>query len=80
MKRVIGKRRSLMAPVPRVQTALDDPMVETFAELEQIFSATSSVDAIKIFYAAKDGIDSSTQAIKKLGMTQKRYYTHLKRH
>jgi len=52
---------------------------EALQHLEKIFSAGSSIDALKIFYAAKDGIESSTQTIKKLGLTQKRYYTNLKR-
>jgi len=51
----------------------------TLTYLEGIFSALSSVDALNIFYAAEDGIESSTQTIKELNLTQKRYYTNLKR-
>jgi len=51
----------------------------TFTYLEGIFAALSSVDALNIFYAAEDGIESSTQTIKELNLTQKRYYTNLKR-
>ena len=51
----------------------------TLTYLEGMFSALSSVDALNIFYAAEDGIESSTQTIKELNLTQKRYYTNLKR-
>ncbi|MEM2130274.1 MAG: phospholipase D-like domain-containing protein, partial [Candidatus Bathyarchaeia archaeon] len=57
----------------------ENPQDKAFAELEILFSAAASIEAIKIFYAAKDGIKSSTQAIRDLDLTQKKYYTHLKR-
>jgi DNA-binding MarR family transcriptional regulator len=79
MKRVIGKGPSLMAPVEVVQVKEEDPQTKAFAELETLFSAAASIDAIKIFFSAKDGIKSSTQAIRELDLTQKRYYTNLKR-
>jgi len=56
-----------------------DPRAEIFEDMSKVFSAVANEDAIKIFYAAKDGIKSSMQAIKELNLTQKRYYTHLKR-
>ncbi len=57
----------------------ENPQDKAFVELKELFSAAASIDAIKIFYAAKDGIKSSTQAIRDLDLTQKKYYTHLKR-
>ena len=48
-------------------------------EIVKVFSAASSMDALKIFYTAGDGIESSTETIKKLNLTQKRYYTNLKK-
>ena len=51
------------------------------ATLEQgvrLLNVLSSEDAVRIFLYAKRGIESSTQAIKVLGMTQKRYYSRLK--
>ncbi len=79
MKNVIGKRQSLIAPFETVQVEKEDPETRAFAELEKLFSAAANIDAIKIFYAAKNGIGSSTQAIRELDLTQKKYYTHLKR-
>lgn len=46
-------------------------------EMEGILSSLANRDAIKIFYAARDGITSSTKTIKELELTQKRYYTRL---
>jgi len=43
-----------------------------------LFKAFSNEDAIKIFLYARNGIPSSTEAIKHLGMSQKRYYSRLK--
>lgn len=51
------------------------------ATLEQgvrLFNVLSSEDAVRIFLYAKRGIENSTQAIKVLGLTQKRYYSRLK--
>ncbi|MEM2936221.1 MAG: hypothetical protein QW231_03495, partial [Candidatus Bathyarchaeia archaeon] len=56
----------------------EDSLFKSFAEMERVISALANQDAIKIFYAAGEGIRSSTEAIKKLGLTQKRYYTHLR--
>ncbi len=79
MKNVIGKRQSLVDPFETVQVEKVNPEVMAFAELEKLFSAAANIDAIRIFYAAKSGIGSSTQAIRDLDLTQKKYYTHLKR-
>jgi len=79
MKNVIGKRQSLVDPFETVQAEKVNPEVMAFAELEKLFSAAANIDAIKIFYTAKSGISSSTQAIRDLDLTQKKYYTHLKR-
>jgi len=46
-------------------------------DIQRILNSLANEDAIKIFNAAKEGISSSTQAIKDLGLTQKRYYTRL---
>jgi len=47
-------------------------------DMERILSSLASEDALKILHEAKDGITSSTEIIKKLGLTQKRYYAKLK--
>jgi len=44
----------------------------------RLFSALSSEDAVRLFLYAEKGIKNSTQAIKDLGLTQKRYYSRLK--
>jgi len=79
MKNVIGKRQSLVDPFETVQVEEKNQDLMAFAELEKLFSAAANMDAIKIFYTAKNGISSSTQAIRDLDLTQKKYYTHLKR-
>jgi uncharacterized protein YbaA (DUF1428 family) len=56
----------------------EDSQIKSFVEMEKIISALANVDALKVFYAAGEGIKSSTEAIKTLGLTQKRYYTHLR--
>jgi len=56
----------------------EDSLFKSFAEMEKVISALANVDAIKIFYAAAEGIKSSTEAIKEMDLTQKRYYTHLR--
>jgi predicted transcriptional regulator len=77
MKRMIGKQS--LVPIELVQVKIEDPQAKMYAELEELFSAAASTDAIKIFNAAKGGIKNSSQAIKELDLTQKKYYTHLKR-
>jgi len=79
MKRVIGKKTPMSPSVHFIQVEKEKTQDDLFKHLERIFSAASSIDALKIFYTAKDGIESSTQTIKKLNLTQKRYYTNLKR-
>ncbi|MFH0748619.1 MAG: hypothetical protein V1915_01675 [Candidatus Bathyarchaeota archaeon] len=46
-------------------------------EIEKILSALSSEDALKILIAAKEGITKSTDTIKELELTQRRYYVRL---
>jgi len=46
-------------------------------DMERILSALSNEDALKIFKMASEGITCSTEAIRELGLTQKRYYTRL---
>lgn len=48
------------------------------ADMAQILSTLDNEDALQIFYAARDGIRSSTYTIKDLNLTQKKYYTRLK--
>jgi len=79
MKREIGKRHSMLPSIQISEAQRENPQDKALAELEKLFSAAASIDAIKIFYAAKDGIKSSTQAIRELDLTQKKYYTHLKK-
>ena len=79
MKRMIGRKSSMTPPAHLIQAEKKDTQDEIFKYLKKVISASSSIDALKIFYAAKDGIESSTQIIKELGLTQKRYYTNLKR-
>jgi len=50
---------------------------ERSPSLEKVLSALAHSDAIKIFNEALNGIESSTRVIKKLGLSQKRYYTRL---
>lgn len=47
-------------------------------DMEKILSSLANEDALKIFQEAKEGITSSTETIKKLRLTQKRYYARLK--
>lgn len=44
-----------------------------------VLSSLASNDSIQIFLACGKGIDSSTKAMKELGITQKRYYTRLRK-
>jgi len=44
---------------------------------EKVLSSLANLDAMKIFNEALNGIESSTKTIKKLGLSQKRYYTRL---
>ena len=46
-------------------------------EIQKILRALSNEDAIQIFLAAKKGIMKSTDTIKKLKLTQRRYYARL---
>ena len=54
----------------------DDPAIEHVVEL---FSSLSSSDAVKIFLLSEKGIRNSTRARKILGITQRRYYSCLKK-
>jgi len=67
------------AEVPVEQIGLPSTLSpQMLSKMREIIDALSHEDAIKIFIYAKDGITNSTMAIKKLGLTQKRYYTRLK--
>jgi predicted transcriptional regulator len=50
----------------------------TIGQGVHLLSALSNEDALRIFLYAEQGIRNSTQAIKDLGLTQKRYYSRLK--
>jgi len=47
-------------------------------DMEKVLSSLASEDSLKIFREVKNGITNSTEAIRKLGLTQKRYYARLK--
>jgi len=79
MRNVIGKKHSMLPTIQMAEVQRENSRDKAFAELEELFSATANIDAIKIFYAAKNGINNSTQTIKDLDLTQKKYYTNLKR-
>lgn len=55
-----------------------DIQPSTMVDGLKIMEALSNEDSINLFFYAEKGIASSTEAIKALGMTQKRYYTRLK--
>jgi predicted transcriptional regulator len=78
MKRVIGKRPSMLEPIELLQTKKEESQSDFFTEMEKVFSVASHADALRIFHVAKEGIESSSQAIKELNLTPKRYYTYLK--
>jgi predicted transcriptional regulator len=75
-KKVISGRPSLLKTVlkTRKKKSSDEPL----KEMGKVLSTASNIDALKIFSAAQQGIISSTDTIKELNLTQKRYYTHLK--
>ncbi|MEM2913187.1 MAG: hypothetical protein QXR06_02455 [Candidatus Bathyarchaeia archaeon] len=50
---------------------------EQYTRMERTLSTLANKDALKIFQMAKDGISSSTDAMRKLNLTQKRYYMRL---
>jgi predicted transcriptional regulator len=56
---------------------LDVSMV-AFADMAKILSALGNEDALAIFIYAKNGIESSKDAIRALGLTQKKFYSRLK--
>jgi len=68
-------------PLASVDMMQADAVEVSDATMEQgvrLFSALSSEDAVRLFLYAEKGITSSTQAMKELGLTQKRYYSRLK--
>jgi len=46
-------------------------------EIERVLNSLANEDAIRIFISAKEGIKKSTQAIRELDLTQRRYYARL---
>jgi len=55
-----------------------DVSMEAFADIVHILNALGNEDALALFLFAKDGIASSKDAIRELGLTQKRFYSRLK--
>ncbi len=47
-------------------------------EMEKIFRSLADKDALVIFEAGEKGITNSSEVIRELGLTQKRYYTRLR--
>lgn len=68
-----------MNPKVRIATKLGVKSDEDdhYTRMERALSALANKDALKIFQMAKDGISCSTDAIRKLNLTQKRYYMRL---
>ena len=67
-----GKERELLLHQKKNDSSL------VVKEMEKTLSSLANEDAINIFDTAKEGISSSTNTIKVLGLTQKRYYTRLR--
>jgi len=63
--------------IPAEQMELSAVSRQTISKITGILNALAHEDAIKIFLYAKNRITNSTELIKKLGLTQKRYYTRL---
>jgi len=77
MRRVIGKKTSM---APSVSFERKKDFQEDHLEIiEKILTASSSMSSLKILNAAKDGIENSMRTIEELELTQKKYYTNLKR-
>ena len=55
-----------------------DMSMRSFADMAKIMNALGNEDAFAIFLYSKDSICSSKDAIRTLGLTQKRFYTRLK--
>jgi hypothetical protein len=55
------------------------PNTNTLDLSVEILSSLANGDSLRIFMACYEGIESSTKTIKEIGLTQKRYYTWLKR-
>ncbi len=52
--------------------------MEAFADMAKILNALGNEDALAIFIYSREGISSSKDAIRVLGLTQKRFYSRLK--
>jgi len=76
MKRVIGRKTSMS---PSVSFKEEDFQEKNLERIEKILIASSNISSLKILNAAKDGIENSMRTIEELGLTQKKYYTNLKR-
>jgi predicted transcriptional regulator len=55
-----------------------DVSMTAFSDLVKILNALGNEDALAIFIYAESGIQSSKDAIRTLGLTQKRFYSRLK--
>jgi len=58
--------------------AASEPSAETLEQCIDIFSMFANLDTMHIFMLAEKGIGNSNKAIKRLGLTPKRYYSRLK--
>jgi len=55
-----------------------DMSTRAFADMAKIMNSLGNEDALALFLYSKDSISSSKDAIRTLGLTQKRFYTRLK--
>jgi len=62
----------------KASTLKKEKSLSVTMEMEEILSSLANQDALKIFKVANVGISSSTEVIKELGLTQKRYYSRLR--
>ena len=67
-----------MHRMPPEQLQILEVSEDVILKMEKTLSALANEDALKIFLYAKNGITNSTEAISRLGLTQKRYYVRLK--
>jgi len=64
--------------VSNLSKSFSDVDYNSLCECSDLFTVFSNIDALRIFMYAEKGITNSTQAIKELNLTPKRYYSRLK--
>ena len=70
-----------MDQVENVETITNLPLdvsMSTFDDMLKILNALGNGDALAIFFFIKDGMTSSKEVIRSLGLSQKRFYSRLK--